>query len=174
MEYIIHGNLRNYLEIERPESEAKAISRQLLEGLFVIHQEGFAHRDLKPEVRHPHRRPGGSTQLTRGIEYLCSLHISRMGQNRGLWAGETGEGRYGFSYRGGHKGLHCPRSWNRYPARNIRVYECYRRLGAWVYHTRDVDTNPPFPGSGGAQLVLLLPQTTEGYYARKKYQQKRN
>ena len=53
MEYISHGHLRQYLEVERTESEAKAITRQLLEGLFVIHQEGFAHRDLKPEVRPP-------------------------------------------------------------------------------------------------------------------------
>ena len=53
MEYIIHGNLRNYMEVKRPESEAKTIARQLLEGLLVIHQEGFAHRDLKPEVGPP-------------------------------------------------------------------------------------------------------------------------
>ena len=51
MEYISHGHLRNYLEVERSESEAKVIARQLLEGLVVIHQEGFAHRDLRPEVR---------------------------------------------------------------------------------------------------------------------------
>ena len=51
MEYISHGDLRQYLKVERPESEAKAVTKQLLEGLFVIHQKGFAHRDLKPEVR---------------------------------------------------------------------------------------------------------------------------
>ena len=53
MEYIRHGDLRDYLEVERPEREAEAITRQLLEGLLVIHQEGFAHRDLKPEVSPP-------------------------------------------------------------------------------------------------------------------------
>ena len=53
MEYIALGDLRDYLEVERPEGEAKAITRQLLEGLLVIHQEGFAHRDLKPEVSPP-------------------------------------------------------------------------------------------------------------------------
>lgn len=37
----------------RSESEAKSITRQLLEGLFVIYAEGFAHWDLKPEMR-PH------------------------------------------------------------------------------------------------------------------------
>lgn len=50
MEFFSHGNLRQYLHVERSESDAKAITRQLLEGLSFIHQEGFAHRDLKPEV----------------------------------------------------------------------------------------------------------------------------
>ena len=53
MEYLGHGCLRDYLEVDRSESEAKVITRQLVEGLVVIHQEGFAHRDLKPEVRPP-------------------------------------------------------------------------------------------------------------------------
>jgi calcium/calmodulin-dependent protein kinase I len=57
MEYISHGHLRKYLEVERPdgggEREAKVITRQLLEGLVIIHRYGFAHRDLKPEVRYP-------------------------------------------------------------------------------------------------------------------------
>ena len=56
MEYISHGHLRNYLEVERSESEAKVVIRQLLEGLVVIHEEGFAHRDLKPEVGSPSSR----------------------------------------------------------------------------------------------------------------------
>ena len=97
MEYISHGHLRQYLKVERTESEAKTITRQLLEGLLVIHQKGFAHRDLKPEVRLP-VIPVQAAQLTRGIEYSCILHISHMGQNCGLWAGETSGGRYGFSY----------------------------------------------------------------------------
>jgi serine/threonine protein kinase len=50
MEYISQGHLRNYLKVERSESEAKVITRQLLEALVIIHQYGFAHRDLKPEV----------------------------------------------------------------------------------------------------------------------------
>ena len=37
MEYISHGHLRNYMQVERSESEAKDITRQLLEGLVVIH-----------------------------------------------------------------------------------------------------------------------------------------
>ena len=70
MEYISYGNLRNYLKMGRSESEAKVITRQLLEGLVVMHQEGFAHRDLKPEVRLP-RHLDVNAQLTRSIEHLC-------------------------------------------------------------------------------------------------------
>jgi serine/threonine protein kinase len=33
------------------EEEVKDISRQILEGLKIMHGEGFAHRDLKPQVR---------------------------------------------------------------------------------------------------------------------------
>ena len=51
MEYLSRGDLRHYLDVERSESEAKAITRQLLEGLLVLHKDGFAHRNLKPEVR---------------------------------------------------------------------------------------------------------------------------
>ena len=50
MEYVPHGNLSNYLKAERTEGEAKIVIRQLLKGLVAIQQEGFAHRDLKPEV----------------------------------------------------------------------------------------------------------------------------
>ena len=97
MEYISHGDLRHYMEVERSEDEAKAVTRQLLEGLFVIHQEGFAHRDLKPEVR-PSPPSRCKLPTDKEVEYLCGRGISHMGQNWGLWVGKRGEGRYGFSY----------------------------------------------------------------------------
>ena len=111
MEYVSHGHLRHYLEVERSESEAKTITRQLLEGLSVIHQEGFAHRDLKPEVRASSLLFWFKRQADKGIEYLGSLHISHMGQNWGLWTSEAGEERYGLSYYGArYMGLHSSRS----------------------------------------------------------------
>ena len=36
MEYIRHGDLRNYMEVERSESEAEVVIRQLLEGLVIV------------------------------------------------------------------------------------------------------------------------------------------
>jgi serine/threonine protein kinase len=63
MEYMPLGDLeRNMQEIEnspihtRPllsEEEIQDITRQILEGLKIMHEEGFAHRDLKPQVRSP-------------------------------------------------------------------------------------------------------------------------
>ena len=87
MEYVPHDNLRNYLEMERAESEAKASIRQLLKGLVVIHEAGFAHRDLKPEVRSLH--PAANTQLIGFIEHFSGPKISHTGKDRRFWAGKT-------------------------------------------------------------------------------------
>jgi serine/threonine protein kinase len=60
MEYMPLGDLeQNILKIENSlthtgpplsEEEVQEISRQILEGLKIMHAEGFAHRDLKPQV----------------------------------------------------------------------------------------------------------------------------
>ena len=50
MEYLEHGDLQKHLTGPLPEVEAKEISSQLVEGLVFMHDNGFAHRDLKPGV----------------------------------------------------------------------------------------------------------------------------
>jgi serine/threonine protein kinase len=52
MEYIVKGDLHNYLIKQNTpdEQESRVIATQLLEGLQVMHKHGFAHRDLKPQV----------------------------------------------------------------------------------------------------------------------------
>jgi len=59
MEYIRGGDLEAcLLDLESlttnglaiPEEDVKEITSQILEGLNIMHAEGFAHRDLKPKV----------------------------------------------------------------------------------------------------------------------------
>jgi serine/threonine protein kinase len=52
MEYLEAGDLFSffYRKPPLPEAEAKEIAYQILEGLDMLHDNGFAHRDLKPHV----------------------------------------------------------------------------------------------------------------------------
>lgn len=52
MEYFPLGDLNDHLATspQLPEIEAREVVFQLLEGLNFLHENGFAHRDLKPSV----------------------------------------------------------------------------------------------------------------------------
>ena len=52
MEYIELGDLKCYLDCQPPlpEHEAREITTQILDGLFLMHDNDFTHRDLKPSV----------------------------------------------------------------------------------------------------------------------------
>lgn len=50
MEYLPLGDLDACLEKVADENDARGITSHLLEGLVVLHREGFTHRDLKPKV----------------------------------------------------------------------------------------------------------------------------
>ncbi|KAI9043586.1 kinase-like protein [Aspergillus affinis] len=50
MEYLELGDLHTYLQHKPalPEHEAKEVTFQILDGLFLMHDNEFAHRDMKP------------------------------------------------------------------------------------------------------------------------------
>ena len=49
MEYFSLGDLERYMDRQFSELQIKLIIRQLLEGICIMHQNGFTHRDLKPQ-----------------------------------------------------------------------------------------------------------------------------
>ena len=52
MDYCAKGDLSNYisnLETELSTSEKLSLFRQVLEGIYHIHKNGYMHRDLKPD-----------------------------------------------------------------------------------------------------------------------------
>jgi hypothetical protein len=53
MEYLELGDFQAYLHRNPPlpEKEANEIAFQVTEGLNFMHQNAFAHRDIKPQVR---------------------------------------------------------------------------------------------------------------------------
>jgi len=50
MEYLKEGDLTKLIGTQLPQETVQNISKQILEGLKVMHQQGIAHRDLKPAV----------------------------------------------------------------------------------------------------------------------------
>ena len=55
MEYLPYGDLHKYISSPLPEKEGQHIVSQILEGLDFMHDNDFAHRDLKPDVSLPLR-----------------------------------------------------------------------------------------------------------------------
>lgn len=69
MEYCEHGDLKRYLESAKtlPEDEARDVASQVLCALAMMHQEGFAHRDVKPAV---------STEENECAYSLCAIRLT--------------------------------------------------------------------------------------------------
>jgi serine/threonine protein kinase len=46
----MYGDLAQHVSHISTEDEVRNITSDLLDGLRIMHSEGFAHRDLKPQV----------------------------------------------------------------------------------------------------------------------------
>ncbi|KAG0640813.1 kinase-like domain-containing protein [Tuber brumale] len=49
MEHLEVGDLRKHISEQLPQDTVRGITKQLLEGLAIMHGKGIAHRDIKPE-----------------------------------------------------------------------------------------------------------------------------
>ena len=82
MLYFERGDLTKHISIPLPQETVQNISKKILEGLQVMHQQGIALRDLKPEVwsSPPNTSLDYFAHNTdECIEYLWSLHVSSVG-----------------------------------------------------------------------------------------------
>ena len=82
MEYTKEGDLSKHMGTPLPQDTVRNISMQILEGLKVMHQQGIAHRDLKPAVCSligtllDHVTSQNTDEC---VEYFCSFYVTRLG-----------------------------------------------------------------------------------------------
>ena len=83
MEHLEEGDLTKHIDATLPQTTVRNISKQILEGLQVMHQHGIAHRDLKPAVwpwpQNTSLNYIASKNTDDYIEHFCGFHVSRVG-----------------------------------------------------------------------------------------------
>jgi hypothetical protein len=114
MEYFPLGTLDNFINDKLYEDDTRKISLQLLEGLHIMHEESFTHRDLKPQVSicscalliH------GIMYLTSESEYICRASVSKLvGEDWRFWHHKAClERRHGITHCYRDPSLYGPRS----------------------------------------------------------------
>lgn len=95
MEYIEHGDLAQYIDKHHPQAvaEVKEITKQILNGLVVMHSRGICHRDLKPQVRSRYPPPPLPTNHTDSPgEYSSQVYLTYLGENHRFRNLETERG----------------------------------------------------------------------------------
>ena len=115
MEHLSEGDLTKRIGSPLPQETVRTISKQILDGLEVMHQKGIAHRDLKPAVwslslKFPliilYRK-----NTNRCVEYFCSFDASPPSQAGGFRNIQTDPAsRYhNISHPGVNSNLCCSR-----------------------------------------------------------------
>jgi len=98
MEYFPLGDLQNYLSSPLPERDTQQVTHQVLEGLSFMHDNGFAHRDLKPNVSlflpYTAKASHASSIIRTWLkiaEHSCTIQRPRLvGKNRRFWNQQAG------------------------------------------------------------------------------------
>lgn len=107
MEYVGGGDLSKYLKTPTIRFEAREITRQLLEGLVVMHERHIAHRDIKPQVMTSCDSFSWVNLFINFTEHPGCFNSTRMGKTRRFRSFETGAG-YLFTYHNWNTGIFCP------------------------------------------------------------------
>jgi len=113
MEYCEHGDLHGYLSSvpPLPEVQAREIIFQTLEGVRFMHENEFAHRDLKPNVcsLDSFVSEHGASNEKHHLEYPYQISTARtmVGQDRRLWHIEANRRKLGGPiHRERHSAIH--------------------------------------------------------------------
>ena len=106
MEYFQHGTLDRYITPALGERDAQTIALQMLEGLKIMHEEQFTHRDLKPQVSRVHLVMNHKTD---SIEHIRGAAIaSLVGKDWRFWNLEARcKRRYGIANKHRHTQVSC-------------------------------------------------------------------
>jgi tRNA A-37 threonylcarbamoyl transferase component Bud32 len=79
MEYFPEGDLYAYIcnHEALAEEECSLITSQILSGIALMHEEGFAHRDVKPQAsQHLLKQPQHLTFVARIFLFIGTLKAS--------------------------------------------------------------------------------------------------
>ncbi|KAK6353613.1 hypothetical protein TWF696_005576 [Orbilia brochopaga] len=97
MEYLPHGSLQHHLRAIEPQTisewETRAICSQLVRGLVFMHDNGIAHRDIKPDnilIKAKPQPPDSTKWLVKLGDFGFSKRIEATQGDYSSWKGTPG------------------------------------------------------------------------------------
>lgn len=89
MEYFRHGDLAGHVGNIQHERDIKDITVGVLRGLEIMHAEGFAHRDLKPQVSGPGIAIWDSPRQAGHVKGVTTSYVHVLARWLTGWKGTT-------------------------------------------------------------------------------------